>query len=82
MQLSASSLDLSDAVLIGYFIGALSTFLISGAINTLLSERKQKYQKLIRQVENLIKYKDQIVTVTDLVLKTELSPKECQKFLN
>ncbi|MDJ0577720.1 MAG: hypothetical protein QNJ65_21495 [Xenococcaceae cyanobacterium MO_234.B1] len=42
MQLSASSLDLSDAVLIGYFIGALSTFLISGAINTLLSERKQK----------------------------------------
>ncbi|MDJ0742177.1 MAG: hypothetical protein QNJ32_02320 [Xenococcaceae cyanobacterium MO_167.B27] len=58
MQLSASSLDLSDAILISYFMGALSTFLISGAINSLLSERKQKYQKLIRQVENLINYKE------------------------
>ncbi len=82
MSLSASSLDLSDAVLLGYFIGALSTVLIGGVINSFVLGRKQKYEKLIRWTEHLLNYDNQIVTVTDLVLKTQLSPKECQKFLN
>ncbi len=82
MSLSASSLDLSDAVLLGYFIGALSTVLIGGLTNSFVLGRKQKYEKLIRWTEHLLNYDNQIVTVTDLVLKTQLSPKECQKFLN
>ena len=82
MALLASSLDLSDAVLLGYFIGALSTVLIGGLTNSFVLGRKQKYEKLIRWTEHLLNYDNQIVTVTDLVLKTQLSPKECQKFLN
>ncbi len=82
MSLSASNLDLSDAVLLGYFIGALSTVLIGGLTNSFVLGRKQKYEKLIRWTEHLLNYDNQIVTVTDLVLKTQLSPKECQKFLN
>ena len=82
MSLSASSLDLSDAVLLGYFIGALSTVLIGGLTNSFVLGRKQKYEKLIRWTEHLLNYDNQIVTVTDLVLKTQLSPNECQEFLD
>jgi ribosomal protein S30 len=50
--------------------------------DSLEATQGKKYQKLIRSMEHLINYKDQVVTVTDLVLKTELSPQECQNFLD
>ena len=82
MALSISKLDVADVAYLSFLLGILSSVVTTGIVSTFFSNRKQKYQKLIRSTERLISSKNQVVTVTDLVLKTELSPKECQKFLN
>jgi Ca2+-binding EF-hand superfamily protein len=82
MNYIAVSNIVGDVAFASFLLGTLFSFLTTGAIGFFFTNRQQKYQKLIRWTEHLINCKEQIVTVTDLVLKTELSPKECQKFLD
>ena len=65
-----------------FIFGCLSGVLIYGIIGFFLIDGNHRYKGLIRQLKYLIEDSKQIVTVTDLVLKTELSPKFCRKFLN
>ena len=65
-----------------FIFGCLSGVLIYGIIGFFLIDGNHRYKSLIRQLKYLIEDSKQIVTVTDLVLKTELSPKFCRKFLN
>lgn len=82
MAISISKLDVADVVYLSFLLGVLSTIVTTGIAGAFFANRKQRYQKLVRWTEHLLSYKDQIVTVSDLVLKTEFSPKECQKFLD
>lgn len=83
MTLSLATLNASsDVTYLSFLIGVVSSAISMGVIGVFFDNRKQRYQKLIRWTEHLINYKDQIVTVSDLVLKTELSPRECRKFLD
>ncbi|MGK7952260.1 MAG: hypothetical protein AB4368_26625, partial [Xenococcaceae cyanobacterium] len=50
--------------------------------DNLESTQGKKYQKLVKWTEHILNYHNQMITVTDLVLKTELSPNECQEFLD
>ena len=83
MTLSLATLNASsDVAYLSFLIGVVFSTISIGIIGASFDNRKQRYQKLIRWTEHLISYKNQIVTVSDLVLKTELSPKECRKFLD
>ena len=75
-------LNVSDIAYFNFLLGVTSSAIATGIIGVFFDNRKQRYKKLIRWTEHLIDYKNQIVTVSDLVLKTELSPKECRKFLD
>lgn len=72
----------SDVAYLSFLIGVVSSAISMGIIGVFFDNRKQRYRDLVRWTEHLIDYKDQVVTVSDLVLKTKLSPEECRKFLD
>lgn len=83
MTLSIATLNASsDVAYLSFMVGVASGAIATGIIGVFFDNRKQRYRDLVRWTEHLIDYKDQIVTVSDLVLKTKLSPKECRKFLD
>ena len=45
-------------------------------------EQKLNYTKLILQLNYLIESNERIVTLADLVFRTQLSPSECKQFLD
>ena len=65
-----------------FILGCLSGVLIYGIIGFFLIDDNHRYKSLVRELKYLIQDSKQIVTVTDLVLKTGLSPRRCRKFLN
>lgn len=65
-----------------FVFGSLLSVLIYWFIGFFLMDRNNQYERLIRELKYLIQDSKQTVTVTDLVLKTELSPRRCRKFLN
>ena len=65
-----------------FILGSLSGVFIYGIIGFFLIDDNHRYKSLVRELKYLIQDSKQIVTVTDLVLKTGLSPRRCRKFLN
>lgn len=65
-----------------FILGSLTGVLIYGICGFFLINNDSKYKSLIRELRYLIKENSQMVTLTDLVLKTGLSSNYCRKFLN
>ena len=66
-----TSTDPHDIFLVGWLLGCGFTILLGIIFSGSIGNRKKKYQELTREIKHLTKSDNQVVTLTDLVFKSQ-----------